>query len=625
MNTIRSLRNHLDMFQQTYSNALTQESPMAQQPLHITIPLRLHQLAALERMRSLEVGLRTGYPCGEETLFSRFTVLGDRTGVGKTLMILGHVSQMALEPLAEAAQAPMSNLHTDSTAACFSISPAPTPSFDTLIIVPHIIFRQWQDAISSQTSLSACFLKTQRDLDKDGLVGTLQSTHLALISNTLLPHLLNNLRARELREPSWRRVVYDEADSIKIQGTCEMPRASMNWLVTATFPNLLFVNHYYHSYLLRQLPEEFLQTLDPELQELLQDHIAKHPSVNFFRTQSASFFSEFLKCQHPLRNRLVVRTRHDFLATSVELPPLRRTIVRCETPLTQRILENTLTAEAEAMLHAGDIPGALQSLGVSSHTPLTLIEAVTQARQKELERLRRLLDFKREEEYTTPQAKEQALANLEGKIKGLEHQLTSIKVRLEDCDKGGCGVCFEPGQEPVVVPCCSKVFCGSCILEWMTRSPTCPACRASFHPSQLIAVGSKGWTGARASSRLPKKLDALLQLLEENPDGRFLIFSRYENPLTVLQEKLGDRFPAVQLQGNKDAVAHMVAEFSSGAARIMLLSCQKAAAGLNLPAATHVILLHRMGPDEEKQILGRAYRLGRKGPLEFVQLLHERE
>jgi hypothetical protein len=46
---------------------------------------------------------------------------------------------------------------------------------------------------------------------------------------------------------------------------------------------------------------------------------------------------------------------------------------------------------------------------------------------------------------------------------------------------------------------------------------------------------------------------------------------------------------------------------------------------MNIPAATHLILLHKMAAEEEKQILGRAYRLGRTKPLYFIKLLHQRE
>jgi hypothetical protein len=113
--------------------------------------------------------------------------------------------------------------------------------------------------------------------------------------------------------------------------------------------------------------------------------------------------------------------------------------------------------------------------------------------------------------------------------------------------------------------------------------------------------------------------------LEDNPDGKFLIFSRYENPLFALYERLSPTYTSATLQGNKDVIAHLLDNFAKGATKILFLNSRNAAAGINIPAATHLILLHKMAQEEEKQILGRAYRMGRTSPLNFIQLLTERE
>ena len=46
---------------------------------------------------------------------------------------------------------------------------------------------------------------------------------------------------------------------------------------------------------------------------------------------------------------------------------------------------------------------------------------------------------------------------------------------------------------------------------------------------------------------------------------------------------------------------------------------------MNISAATHILLLHKMIPEEERQILGCAYRMGRSRPLSCIKLYHERE
>jgi superfamily II DNA/RNA helicase len=154
----------------------------------------------------------------------------------------------------------------------------------------------------------------------------------------------------------------------------------------------------------------------------------------------------------------------------------------------------------------------------------------------------------------------------------------------------------------------------------MVRSPVCPLCRASFHPSALKAIGVE----RPAKPGMPKKLDALLKIFQENEKGKFLVFSRYENPFVIIQENVQGLSVGL-VQGNKDAIANKVADFEAGRLNILLMNSRHAAAGLNLPSATHIILLHRMIVEEEKQILGRAYRMGRTEPLQFIQLLHDKE
>jgi len=80
-----------------------------------------------------------------------------------------------------------------------------------------------------------------------------------------------------------------------------------------------------------------------------------------------------------------------------------------------------------------------------------------------------------------------------------------------------------------------------------------------------------------------------------------------------------------QLKGNKDAIASTLRSFQAGDLRCLLLNSYYAGSGLNITAATHVVLLHAMTHEEEKQILGRAYRMGRTEPLNFIRLLHSDE
>jgi SNF2 family DNA or RNA helicase len=123
------------------------------------------------------------------------------------------------------------------------------------------------------------------------------------------------------------------------------------------------------------------------------------------------------------------------------------------------------------------------------------------------------------------------------------------------------------------------------------------------------------------------KKDALIRLFKENPTGKFLVFSRYDNPFLQITSELeavginGIR----EVKGTKDVIQATLNSFQKGTLRCLLLNSLHAGAGLTITAATHIILLHAMNIEEEKQILGRAYRLGRKEPLNVYKLVHQDE
>jgi SNF2 family DNA or RNA helicase len=123
-----------------------------------------------------------------------------------------------------------------------------------------------------------------------------------------------------------------------------------------------------------------------------------------------------------------------------------------------------------------------------------------------------------------------------------------------------------------------------------------------------------------------KKTEQLLELLKQKPDGKFLVFSRYDNPFLQLTSEIeGLNVTVKQVKGNKDVIAASLKSFEAGKTKVLLLNSLEAGAGMNITAATDVVLLHAMTHEEEKQILGRAYRLGRKDALNVVRLLHPEE
>jgi SNF2 family DNA or RNA helicase len=280
------------------------------------------------------------------------------------------------------------------------------------------------------------------------------------------------------------------------------------------------------------------------------------------------------------------------------------------------------------MLHAGDVGGALEHLGVKAEEPTTLLDAFMAQQQKELDRLKKTLLFKESIDYASANAKELALATLKSKISSVQQQMKTFKERIDSLNNELCPICYEELTNTTMTPCCHRAFCGTCMLTCLAKQPTCPMCRAEITTNKLIHVSDKKIVKKKKDNKLilPRKPDALLDFILSNPTAKVLVFSRYENPFATLSSRCEEAGVGVfVLKGNKDCIANTIKQFEEGTKRVLFLPTETAVAGMNLIAATHVILYHAMTPEEERQAIGRAYRLGRKEPLSVVRLVHDTE
>ena len=619
---------------EVYSNGLTNESPLIDvAPDALKVPLRSHQQAALYAMEKKERDLVNGLDCSGETLFSSYGILGDSVGVGKSLMVLSHITRLStMPPLAN-----MTTMGTYSSNNVFSIKHEPFTDLSeagSLIIVPHTLFRQWADYIKKQTHLTHIMLDKKKALTHENFTRDIMGADVVLISNTQYREFSAWQVEQKVR---WKRVFIDEADTIHLVNGYPKPETRFTWFITASWMNLLFPNE--TVYVQQQALQSYIFAEDaifPFLRPYFEETFRSNRPYNYMRYNMTSynFFRDILNCSHRLRARLILRCTDEFIQQSISLPVLHRSNIICRAPITQRIVSQIVSPDIQQLLHGGDVAGAITALGVKTEDTTSLIDAVTKNIQKELVRLRATYEFKSSLEYASVTAKEFALKSLEEKIHRAEESIKNIQERIEGFKQEMCPICYDEPSEPLITPCCSRIFCGECILKCITRTPSCPMCRSDIQIKRLTKVVSTTDTTQIVNSTaavepedpLEKKSDALLRLFRDNPEGRFLVFSRYDNPFTTMEESitsLGIRVK--QLKGNKDAVASTLRGFQAGELRCLLLNSHYAGSGLNITAATHVVLLHAMTHEEEKQILGRAYRMGRTSPLHFIRLLHSDE
>jgi len=625
-----SVNKILDVYEQPLINSVTDASGYVIQPSEIKMPLRPHQLAMIHAMHTKQKSCIEGFKINDETHHSQLCILGDKVGSGKTLTMLGYIAYLKRMPHGSI----FHRIHTQSQTAFWSEKPVHQTecSGNTLIIVPHTLFHQWKHTIQQHTNLSFFEVKTAKMLEKPDFNQLIKERDITLMSNTIIKQCLLTQSRDKIQ---WSTIIFDEVDSIHFTSTVPMPKANFYWLITATWPNLVF--HGLYMYLSNSyLTQRANAGLNPELVDILHQEQVTNGNNYYSRydVKSNNFFSNFL-LKHPNRGHIVLRTSSAFMEQSWRSPPVNEIRIFCETPITHRIIEQYVNPEIQELLHAGDVQGALEKLGVNNTTQSSLINVLCETREKELDRLEKTLVFKESIDYATPQAKEIAINSLKTKINSLKEQITSLKQRILNVKDEICAICFEDPKIPTLVLCCSRLFCGACIIECIQRNPSCPMCRSALNFANLRQIDCDPENNKNKNNepkdelvliKKPKKKEALMKLIRETKGGRFLVFNRYDNPFVEIEDDLlQGGFRVATVKGNKDHVSSVLKQFEKGEIQVLLMNSMQAGVGMDLKSATHIILMHVMRKEEERQIVGRAMRLGRSEPLTLVRLLHENE
>ncbi len=615
-----SVPEYITLMNNIYGNSLDESSPRLPTPTQIKVPLRDHQQALLAAMVDREQQMMRGISLDESTFYSRVGILGDQVGSGKTLVALAHIALTCQQDGLHYKRCISDGYEREHTFSIENVTVNPEMGA-TLIIVPHILYRQWKTAIEKQTSLKCFFCSSKRDLGRGSIISDIINSDCVLVSNTLYRYFDELCADADIQ---WKRIYVDEVDSMVMPSNRSPLKTAFIWFLTATWQNVIVTfNHYYPNIILNEnLP------LEPEYEQYVRQTLGNYKRTYFV---SYRYFQNYMT-ENANRYYQVLRTRRKFLDDSLALPAFTRRTIMCEAPPSEVVVRQFLTPQIREMLNAGNTDGALASLGVKEESETTLAEAVIQNMQKELRRAEQTLTFKRQLEYASQAAKEAALAALEKKISSLTTQLASIKERLETNRKADCPVCYESLVEetPILLQCCNNFICSKCVLLYLSNSHTqvvpCVWCRSPINPEKLTAVSKKRTPAAVVGQTKPGKIDSVIREIKAKTDGKFLLFCKYNDIFTKIKSRLEqEQITTEILQGNKDMIAAAVDRFRNGVSKVLCLQSDIQCAGLNLEAATDIFILHKMDCTTEQQIIGRAQRLGRQTSLCVSSFLYPDE
>ena len=624
---------------------LTEASPQAEQPPSIKAALRPHQLSLLAAAKDLEgkasirhVDLLT------PQILTRYGVLADRVGSGKSLVALSLVreppvanAQFTLKeggsarilglkhmPPAQDFDATWSDL--SGNALCKAMFPTSATKFHSrtsLFIVPHNVIQQWEAYINEQTTLNAYIAKRTKDCDheREGFYKKVFTSDLVVVSCTMLRKFVAALSASGMYFSSivWSRVFIDEADTLAFTLRPQEVSARFTWFITGSWLNMLFPTGLY---------AHTIQGLPANIRTIIGD--GGIAGVNSRYNLVAWSLADTREGRFAT---LILRNTDAWIDKSLMRPAIVHDTVMCKAPANLGILRDFISPAAMEALHAGDTEGALTALGLKAASKETLAERVTTSLRADLVQAEKILAFKRDIEYSTAASKVAAIEKAEAKVGRIRTQLATLESRLASLAQELCPICYDTPRTTTLTPCCRQAFCLSCLCECITGKPSCPMCRAAI-PSvkQLLVIGDsvpdeETDGNEEGGEGLPTKGAALLQLLSASTaDQRFLVFSAHEASFKGLREVLAARdIRCEMLQGSSARVERLRSQFRDGSIRVLCMNARHVGAGINLEAATHVVLYHRMNMELERQVIGRAVRFERATELRVVHLTHEEE
>jgi len=178
----------------------------------------------------------------------------------------------------------------------------------------------------------------------------------------------------------------------------------------------------------------------------------------------------------------------------------------------------------------------------------------------------------------------------------------------------------------VMEPNCQNLFCGECLLKWLSKKHTCPLCRNDVILSDLIYIENnnevQNHTDKLTSSSILLKTDQIINIIKDKKYGKFLVFSDFEGsfkPICNILESNNISF--VILKGDVSNRNKIINDYKNGDINVIFLNSTTDSAGINLQETTDIILYHEMNSNNKSQIISRAERIGRTTELNIHQLL----
>jgi SNF2 family DNA or RNA helicase len=560
------LFDKLSILNQVYNNSITQGKVFPQSSV-IKTKLYPHQCSLVNGMHLYRDKMTRGFLMGNQAINGKIGIIGNSSGTGKTLCILAYLaSQIATFPRITC------ELTNFSTKYFFSheLTELSDTLSTNLIIVPHSLFNQWKQEIAEHTTMNYIAIETKRVLKDNEMAQKMINASFILTTNSCYKQVQAYADEHRIQ---WNNVIIDEASSIYINSSDPKLNFQFLWLVTSNWIPLIFRNPSLIKSSLYHLKDRI--KIHPELDKWLQDEMVYNYTSAL---ESYGFFKDYLPFYHLNRANIVLRNSIEQINDGIKLESLDNNIIHCRPTINiNSLISYYLTRNVQPNISSEKIPGLFQAL---------------------------YINFKTKDEYILDQPE-------------IKHNLIKRK-----CSENECSICLEQFEYPTIVKCCYNIFCGKCLLRNMITNQKCPTCRDYLEVTNICCLNQL----EKHNNTLEKnKLETCLDLFNNNRNGKFIVYSSFDNIYYQLFEEIIKLdLKAERAEGNMFSLLKTIKNYQEGKTNILFLSNVELIRGLSLASTSHLIFYHEQPVYELKQVLiHSAQRIGRKQPLKIIHLNSE--
>jgi hypothetical protein len=623
---------------------ITDTHPKALQSEKISTPLKPHQLSMIHEMNKLE--LNSFKYNNNNTIYDVKTsigILADSVGSGKTLSILGLISNNTILPTSKTKYTSFNNIISMSI-----IEKKYVYIPINIIIVPHSIILQWSNIIKNQTKLKYYIVNNKKSYEGikkmiielggdeeystnyDSKLHTVLSKYdIILVSSTFYNKFYVYLNEYRFNVS---RIIFDEADTIKIP-SCSTINASFSWFVSSSYMNLVYpkgtqykINLETENIFHNSFSSEFY---DSSIYRTVYINGINHSG---YIKNTMLLLQNFRDSYDTFAKTLILKNDDNYIKESFRLPDFTDNYIICEYPLDMTIIKDVVSQEVLNLLNAGNVAGAIEKLHcVKVKDNDNLIELVTENLNKELHNAQIEYDMKSLQHYQNEAAKKLVLDNIKDKIDIIKAKVEHIKAKV--IDEANCPICYDTVENKTIMKCCNTGYCLECITVWLSshKKTSCPLCRAKISINDYIIVNPEYYASEKKKEEIKCKIYYLKKFFEKKKDSKFkvLIFADWYESFFKITEVLSImQIKYSMIKGTSASINNTIAKYKSdGEDRIdvLMLNSNFCGSGINLENTTDIVIFHNMSKEKNTQIIGRAQRPGRTSNLNIIRLCYDNE